>query len=139
VAFVKAEKDDQNPDMRIFHCRAKLTDRHRESSWKSIDVQAIPAGLTETNTEVMQYVPPDRSSILMQALLEIPGVEAVDIYAYHVMICKARLWEWDEITPSVGRLLTGLSYPVERMDFDPQAFLLSQENIKFKNPIRKGK
>lgn len=137
MAYVKVEKDEENPSVRVFHTRAKLTEAFRESSWKSIDIEMIPAGVTDGKRDVPQYMPPNRSSSLMQALLAIPGVEAVDIYTYHVMVKKAELWEWKEITVPIGRLLTSLCYSVDNMDFDPEAFLLSQENINFKNPIRK--
>jgi hypothetical protein len=83
-----------DPEARIYASRVRLT------------TEPMEMGLANQTEDV---------GPVLSALLEIPGVSMVQVFAYHVMVCKCPAYTWDEIEVSVLRLFAALNLDLETL------------------------
>lgn len=86
-----------DPEARIYASRARLT---------TAPVEVGMPGLAEGVGPVLA------------TLLDIPGVGAAQVFAYHVMVCKTPAYTWDEIEVSVLRLFAALNLDLETLEVE---------------------
>ena len=82
---------DDMPDLRIYHVRTLMTEQPVELAYKFMPVE----------------------NPILSALLDIPGVNMVELHPYHAVVNKAQQFEWSEIEPSIKRLFAALQLPLE--------------------------
>lgn len=59
----------------------------------------------KTCEAAFKNVDSEDTSLLAQAILQIRGVESVQLYPYNVVVTKAMLFSWNEIDDQIERLL----------------------------------
>jgi hypothetical protein len=82
------------PEVRVYHVHTKLTDAVAECGMKNEEVQ----------------------SGILEAFLNVSGVEAAQVSPYSVAIVKARMFSWAEVEPSIKALLTSLEMPIDSVN-----------------------
>lgn len=82
---------DGQPQIRVYHVRQLLTTLQCEVG--------------------MKYEPVENG--VLESVLAIDGVEAVQLNPYSIAVVKARMFEWDEVEPKVKALLTSIELPIE--------------------------
>lgn len=81
---------DEDKDTRIYHTPVKMLD-------------VVTCGFAGMPTD----------SPIVQALLDIPGVEYAEVHPYYLAIKKARMYEWGLIETSVKRLVSTFVVEIE--------------------------
>ena len=108
------ERKQLSEDQMIWYSRAELTSKQRETSWEyGVETQTIEQPGREGIKTITVPLPPGSPSPLMEALLTTPGVTAIDIYRYHVVVSKSPMYSWDEVSREVQRLLISFNLDIE--------------------------
>lgn len=111
-----------DPDLRAWHSRYEL-----------ISGQSAEAALRYTATE--------ENSQLLRDILDIPGVESVQIRPYILLVSKAHLFEWTEIELEVERLVRWHVTSIGAM-LEPRNLLtqgkISEKTVRSGSKIRKS-
>lgn len=96
VTKFRLQRQVHNDFVRLYFTRTALTD-------------VIEPGLRGATFE---YANP-----VLEAIMGIPGVEAATVYPYHVVVQRARAFEWDELEAPILCLLTSLHIPLPSPEF----------------------
>lgn len=83
-----------DPNARIYASRAKLT------------TEPMETGIANQTEGV---------GPVLAAFLDIPGVGADQVFAYHAVVCKCPAYTWDEIETSILRLFAALNLDLETL------------------------
>lgn len=55
---------------------------------------------------------------VLASILDIPGVGAAQVFAYHILVCKCPAYTWEEIEVSVLRLFAALNLDLETLEVE---------------------
>jgi hypothetical protein len=91
------EVNDENVHIRAYHSKLKLLQQGSQQSVFACGPSTPAVGLDP----------------LMSLILDIRGIEAVDLYLYRVVIRKSSMFEWDEIEAQIIELLKGVKTAFE--------------------------
>lgn len=91
-----------DPDSRMYHSRVRLLDQGLQvvSAYKGCDKYDFGHGPTELPA-------------VLSTVLEFPGVASATLRAYHVVVNRSPVYDWDEIEKPMLALLEGVSEAVD--------------------------
>lgn len=78
----------------------------------NIRIYQVRVTLTEEPIE-LAYAKMHPENGVLDALVQITGVQMVELHPYYAVVFKAAMFEWSEIEPHVKALLSALQRPLE--------------------------
>ena len=97
---------------------AKTQVNRMETPDENARIYASRARLTTTPMESGIANQTEGVGPVLATFLDIPGVVAAQVFAYHAMVCKVPAFTWDEIEVSVLRLFAALNLDLETLEVE---------------------